>query len=361
MSSAVERASPQRSDQVFQLSLSEIAFTVAFLLLLLLGYVIHLEQKERTRVEKELASRDSAQELARALESARGQVEGALQRGGVADMEEVITKLVAAETARLEREQLKRRVEELDQQLTALIELQKLQQSGQAPEAAERVALALATYQELEKAVPARPSQNERSRTVDVTRLKEDLAISAELRKQIERHFGKSQAPNDIVVGLDPLIAAAKQSMATSPTGKAGVETLTKENSDLRGQLENYKRRLEARGGRDYPPCWADLTGVPQFLFNVDIRPDSIVIREGWSPSREQDARALPGVDRMLANPLTHGEFTAAAQGILDWSKRQNPECRHYVRLSNSMTDAVQSDRTRLMVENFFYKSEVRR
>ena len=48
-------------------------------------------------------------------------------------------------------------------------------------------------------------------------------------------------------------------------------------------------------------------------------------------------------------------------QGVFDWSRSQKPECRHYVALRSTIADAVQSDRARLMVERFFYKSEVPR
>jgi hypothetical protein len=36
-------------------------------------------------------------------------------------------------------------------------------------------------------------------------------------------------------------------------------------------------------------------------------------------------------------------------------------ECKYYVRLASLIQDAVTSDRRRLMVENLFYKVEVRR
>ena len=44
----------QQNDQVFQLSLTEIAFTITFLLLLLLGYLVFKEQTERLAAEAKL-------------------------------------------------------------------------------------------------------------------------------------------------------------------------------------------------------------------------------------------------------------------------------------------------------------------
>jgi hypothetical protein len=63
----------------------------------------------------------------------------------------------------------------------------------------------------------------------------------------------------------------------------------------------------------------------------------------------------------VLAGPHSNLTFVSLIQGIFNWSKSQDPECRHYVQLKSSISDAVQSDRARLMVENYFYKTEVRR
>lgn len=45
----------KRSDQVFQLSLTEIAFTIAFILLLLLGYLVMRESAAKRAAEEALA------------------------------------------------------------------------------------------------------------------------------------------------------------------------------------------------------------------------------------------------------------------------------------------------------------------
>ncbi len=136
---------------------------------------------------------------------------------------------------------------------------------------------------------------------------------------------------------------------------------LRKENVDLRGQVAFLKKRLDARGGRDYPPCWADESGKVEFLFAIELRSDSVMVTPAWPVKREADAKALVGISTALAEAHSYSRFPAAVQGILNWSKAQNPECRHYVQLKSSIPDAVRSDRARLMVESYFYKVEVRR
>ena len=136
---------------------------------------------------------------------------------------------------------------------------------------------------------------------------------------------------------------------------------IRKENADLRGQVAFLKNKLDARGGRDWPPCWADEDGKVEFLFSVDLRSDTVAVSAAWPAKREADAKALPGVGELLAGPLSYQDFQASVQGVFEWSKRHDPQCRHYVYLRSSIGDAIQSDRARLMVENYFYKAEVRR
>ena len=63
----------------------------------------------------------------------------------------------------------------------------------------------------------------------------------------------------------------------------------------------------------------------------------------------------------VLDGAHSYQDFVSKIQGVFNWSRKQDPECRHYVLLRSSISDAVQSDRARLMVENYFYKVEARR
>ena len=69
---------------------------------------------------------------------------------------------------------------------------------------------------------------------------------------------------------------------------------------------------------------------------------------------------ALPGITELMANTTrTYESFTQAAKPVSDLGTQK--ECKHYVRFVSQIQDAVTSDRRRLMVENLFYKVEVRR
>jgi hypothetical protein len=372
----------QRDDAVFQLSLTEIAFTVAFILLLLLGYLVFLEQGRRAAAEKTVAQMQSTQEATAAMHEAKQELSGALQAGGFTNAEQVISRLVDAQHARQERDDLKKQVEDLNAQLTALTELQnalKAASPNRPDVTKERVASALALEAAVRKAfedapqdVGQRPALASSHATQEsggakavsneelARQVRRAAAVATEFRNQVRVQLGRDVSPGHEKESVQEVVAAAK-TYGELPKGAQTVGAMHKENLDLRGQVAFMKKRLEDRGGRDFPPCWADETGAVEYLFDIELRPDSIVIARGWPERRDADARNLPGVQEAVAKPHTEADFPRVMQGIFETSKHHDPECRYYVRLRSTIADAVASDRARLMVENYFYKLEVRR
>lgn len=417
-----------KNDQVFQLSLTEIAFTIVFILLLLLGYLVFKEQEDRKAAEDALKSVQGLEKASAALEKAKKGLGDSLRAAKASNPDEVISAMVAAANVQAERERLQREVEDLNAKMTALVELQKALDSAGAGTkgdlAKSEVASALALQNEVRGAmlraetakqaasapkpddpptkasdaasgaetrakgaiakattasqpVPATETPKQPATAVDPAALtpaakqRLDKEAAAKVREAFNTHDAfrreaKSQLQMDVQPGkeqeaVQAVVRNAREYEAMAKSDQ-GVGAIRKENSDLRGQVAYLKNRLEARGGRDWPPCWADESGAIQFLFTVDLSPDSITLTPAWPPARDVDAKALPGIDQMLAKPLSHQEFQANVQGIFDWSKKHDPQCRHYVYLrNNSIPDSKTSDRVRLMVEGYFYKAEVRR
>ena len=372
------------NDQVFQLSLTEIAFTIAFILLLLLGYLVFKEQSDRLAAEAALANVQTAESATSALNSAKMTLAAELQKSGTPNPDEIITRLIAADEVRSERDRLKLQVEDLDAKLTALTELQeKLEKAAKSdrpdvtkeelysalvlqekilkvvePETPEK-AIASEKDMHVQPAISERTTKDSRHKEV-LERVTQAITATAELRKELKNQLGKEFQPGKESQTVHELVSAAK-SFGEFAKGNSSHETTKKENSDLRGQVAFLKNRLDARGGRDFPPCWADESGKVDFLFAIETRPDSVVVTPIWPPRREEAARALPRMEEVLAGTLSNHGFVSSIQGIFNWSKKQNPECRHYVQFKSAITDAVQSDRARLMVENYFYKVEARR
>jgi len=409
----------QRNDQVFQLSLTEIAFTITFILLLLLGYLVYQEESLRKAAEVKLAKVQSAEAATVAMEAANVSIKAALQGAGVGNPDEIITRLIAVEEVRAERDRLKKRVEDLDAKWTALEELRKrleeVARAGNANVTSDTVTTALILQDQVRKAIaaaesatstlpaseaqpagkaasvaasasgaapavasdkPAPPEPPAKvvkpvptasvpleadSRDAEaLAKVLQAIAATGELRKQLKAQLNQDLIPGKEAQTVLQMVSAAK---GYGELAKAGTnpEQIRRENSDLRGQVAFLKIRLDARGGRDYPPCWADEEGKVEFLFSVELQPNVIVVTPAWPPRREAAARELPGVAELLAGPQSNQDFLNRAQGIFNWSRRQDPECRHYVQLRSSIADAVQSDRARLLVEGFFYKTEIRR
>jgi len=361
----------QKNDEIFQLSLTELAFTICFILLLLLGYLVCKEQHDRKVAEE---ARDKAlQSTVQAtseLDAAKKSLVTLFESVGTPNPDEAITKLIAADELRAERDRLKKRIEDLDTQLTALTELKsQLEKAGQSSNTniAQEVESALAFQGQVKKALEeetakdasSNVAKNQQSKET-LERVKHAIATTGELTKQLKVELDKELKPGQEPQTVHDVIAAAKSYSDLVNSGGT-LNQAKKENTDLRGQIVFLKNKLEARGGRDYPPCWADeKTGKVEFLFSIEVKPDNVTIIPVWLPSREEDARALPGLDEILSgSPHSNANFVNSMRGILN--KSQELQCRHYVQLKSSIADAVQSDRARLMVENIFYKVEVRR
>jgi hypothetical protein len=368
-----------RNDQVFQLSLTEIAFTIAFILLLLLGYVVFKEQSERLAAEAALAKVGSAERTTDTLSAARTALVAELNRAGAANPDEVITKLVAADEVRNERDKLKKQVEDLDARLTALSDLQdEIQKAAKdkRPDITKReVDHAISFTDQVAKMlkhdepkptttpVPLSDAASKKGPGSDedsLTKVKKAITLAKELKVELKRKLNKDLSPESEIQAMKDAISAAEKYAELSRNG-VSADVVKKENSDLRGQVAFLKNRLDARGGRDYPPCWADEDGKVEFLFSIELGQDLVTVTPAWPSRRDAVARDLPGVKAAIEGPRSYQQFLAAVQPILNWSKKQDPECRHYVQLKSSISDAVQSDRARLMVENYFYKVEARR
>lgn len=389
----------KRSDQVFQLSLTEIAFTITFILLLLLGYLVMRESEARKKAEEDLAKVQDLKADRDALEELSKRLKEGLAGTGSTDPEEVISRLVADAKAAAERDRLLVRVKDLEAQLSSLSELKRVVTEAAVKAGAEtgvdRVVAALALQSEVEQVfrairyaasapAPAHTSAPDAATSILTQSTggpdsHEDTSpeslgaeeMRTEVRRSIEVTAALDQALGDfegmaLPVGREAesvveMVHAAQSLRALQVSGK-GVDSVLKENADLRGQMANVRRRLNAVGrGLDHPPCWADEAGNIEYLFNVELREGTAIVTPAWSDHRQQDAEQLPGVSELIAGPVDFDRFRASSRPILDISKRQDPECRHFVVIDNTIEARIEADQARWMVEEFFYKREARR
>lgn len=133
-------------------------------------------------------------------------------------------------------------------------------------------------------------------------------------------------------------------------------------SKDLR-ECEKKTEFYRRRAGLDTPPCWLTADGKSaQYLLNVHLGSEGgVFVTPAWVASRKNDAMKIPGVKSMVqSRRMTLPEFQRYAQQILKASRDSKGQvCRHYVRLKNDIPDRRTADRARLTVENYFYKYEV--
>lgn len=393
----------KRSDQVFQLSLTEIAFTIAFILLLLLGYLVMRESEAKKKAEEALSNVQGLEAAQQAFDQASTQLRKGLSGAGASKPDEFISRLVAEAKAAAERDRLQVRVKDLEAQISALAEVEQTvavaTKDAGKKETVERVVSALALQAQAEKAIEAAkdaasapvsqpasapppasasapaalaqgksasegnkgPNQTRPSAEETRTEVQRSLQVTAAVDRAL-RDAGTKPLPVGKEAEAVAGIVRAAQSLRGLEGSGRGVEAVLKENADLRGQMANMRNRFNAVGrGLDHPPCWADEAGNIEYLFNVELRQGVAIVTPAWPERRRQDAERLPGVAELIAAPANAERFRRSSRPILDISKRQDPECRHFVVLNNMIESRREADQARWMVEEFFYKREARR
>lgn len=169
-----------------------------------------------------------------------------------------------------------------------------------------------------------------------------------------------SEIAEKIAQGKEVLLGEEIQKLvAEAKAATMERESLVASNKRLTAQNAYFQRRA----GMDDPPCWlSEKAFRPQYLFAVTILPDqSYVVVPNWPKEREEEAYAIPGVQEMVKKKhLTRSEFNRYSSMILEHSKQRKPQaCRHFVTMTSRVADRVDGDRARLNLEQFFYKFEI--
>jgi len=135
------------------------------------------------------------------------------------------------------------------------------------------------------------------------------------------------------------------------------LEAMKNKAANMKAQVTNMSARLR-NAGMGFPPCWADsLSGKPEYIYSVELRQDSLQVERSWPEYREDEARKVNGALRLAGSSVSRQEFSQLAQPVLNWSKSQDPECRHFVIIEDTpATTKDQFKESMLLVENYFYK-----
>jgi hypothetical protein len=135
------------------------------------------------------------------------------------------------------------------------------------------------------------------------------------------------------------------------PTGtinslKTQLDQVTSERNNL----------MHTGNGLTYPSCWRTAEGKTEFIFDITIRDDGMIVRDA-TPSRANDP-AMQLVSGLARNEVVNESvFRKETTNIFNYSKGQN--CRFYsiIRDQTGSTSKVRYKELLAVVEENFYKS----
>lgn len=386
---------PRKTDQVFPVSLSEIAFTLVFLLMLLLGFMVLREREEKDEAKARIALLEQRQleplaaaAAASAMATAQSSLAQAMAQAGAGSPEQiaqVVQEFINVGEEKARQQQLQQEVLDLTRKLVAFEELRnRVEQAGHKVDeqlTREEVEQAIALRDEVSKLVepgpvhgaqpgdkaelsepqkeskdkPARPMDSQRA----IEQVRDAIAATKALREEAKAKLGVAIPLGQEPVFVRDVIEGARQA-AAAVTDKSSPEALRRENANLRATVAYYDKRDKLRG-LDHPPCWMDADSKIEYIFNVQTTAGGFVVTRGWQPHREAQARASAGFNEIMAggeSPVSDAQFAQGAKPFLDYGKAQSPECRHFVYLSSNISDADRRDEARRLVNRFFYVLE---
>jgi hypothetical protein len=122
-------------------------------------------------------------------------------------------------------------------------------------------------------------------------------------------------------------------------------------------QLKVIKESCDAGFGP--PPCWlVEENGKrkAEYIYVVVINETTMNIKQNWPDYREAEVKTIPGAYDILQDNLSISEFRKFARPIFNWSRKQNPECRHYVKIVDQ-AETKESFKERLKtIEGYFLR-----
>ena len=125
-------------------------------------------------------------------------------------------------------------------------------------------------------------------------------------------------------------------------------------------EAKSREKNLRRRCGNDWPACWSDSEGRQEFIFAVTLNENDLTVEGIWPSHRNDDIEFIPNAKALPSNSMSLSDFGKNAEPILNWSKEK--ECRHYVKIidNTAPTSKVKYKRMKKIVEDYFYKFDVR-
>lgn len=125
-------------------------------------------------------------------------------------------------------------------------------------------------------------------------------------------------------------------------------------------EAKSREKNLRRRCGNDWPACWSDSEGRQEFIYAVTLNENDLTVEGIWPSHRNDDIEFIPNAKALPSSSMSLSDFGKNAEPILNWSKEK--ECRHYVTIidNTAPTSKVKYKRMKKIVEDYFYKLDVR-
>ncbi|MDR0701722.1 MAG: hypothetical protein LBF61_04810 [Azoarcus sp.] len=371
------------SDNVFRLSLVGTAFIFILFLLVVFGWMYADADISRTEALARLGKRqeENVLPMAReALDSARRELQAQLTAAG-ANADEVIQRLLDKTAAEAEVAALKTRVQELNTQLAGMSEVQNVltlagKSSTLSGATEEAMLSALELRSRLKQKILALSGQPERELTDSEisTQALMALELLRQIETRLEQELGQPLAPGQETVWAKWLVETR---LSPLPDAKNANNPLPRPETNARNNASAVPppvptpapatparsrpggvdpAPLPARQGTQNtitaPPCWVDRTGTAQPLLTLELRPGGVHITPAWPAARETEARAIPGIERLLSrNPTPYNNLKERIQPVAQHSGMQ---CHYTIRVIEKLRDAMKSERVHQQLEALF-------
>ena len=119
-------------------------------------------------------------------------------------------------------------------------------------------------------------------------------------------------------------------------------------------------RKKEGGGGRDKPKCVVSgYPGIIDYLFEITMAPENYSVKPLWDRSYDPVIFKIIGAEELAHGArMSYSKFTSAAKKVLNWSERQNPKCRFYVKLryrDNAWASVSNFNRHKNAIDHRFY------
>lgn len=336
----INRFFQRKNEGIFQLSLTEIAFMLIFILLLLLGLMYFNLLKEKTALLQE--NRQQQESLANYEQNQKIVADTIkLLQLEKTDPDEIVSQLKAVMETKAEVERLREKLQDQETLLTSLTEI--LGKNLSSEQLSEKLNELSSFNEHILQA-----AQNAGIDPSDLKALSDYLSQAIRLNQLVEQAL---DFPQDLNKAQKEALIAELLAKLNDPN--------TKESLNLQGQVAYLRKRLESQGGRDLPPCWADPeTGSIDYLFRMDIFPNGIKVTPIWADKRADEAKKIPNVDKLAGKLLPRTQFQQLTQAIRALTDEM--QCRHYVTIKNHVKDLQTFNNMRYAIEHIFYKRELR-